>query len=200
MSKPEYRAEEPIHLNKRAEDNLRFIRAAMENAGVFTGISGLGYMLTGATAIGAAWLASIQTDGRAWFWIWMSELVLATVVASSLTFLKTRRQGKSLRQVTTRKLLAAFLPTMVAGGVFSLLFYQRDLIDLLPGMWLTLYGAAVITAGAWSVRVLPLMGLLFMALGVFALLLPQFGDVWMALGFGSLHLVFGAMIWRHYGG
>lgn len=59
MCNPDYRADEPIHLNKRAEENLRFIRAAMENAGVFTGISGVGYMLTGVTAIVAAWLASM---------------------------------------------------------------------------------------------------------------------------------------------
>lgn len=194
------RAAEPVHLNRRAEENLRFIRAAMENAGVFTGISGLGYVLTGVTAIAAAWLASMQSDNQVWFWIWMTELALATVIASAFTFSKTWRQGKSLRQVTTRKLLAAFLPTMVAGGIFSLLFYQLDLTDLLPGVWLTLYGAAVITAGAWSVRVLPIMGLLFMTLGVCALWMPQIGDVWMGLGFGGLHMVFGAFIWRHYGG
>lgn len=193
-------AEEPIYLNRRAEENLQFIREAMENAGVFTGISGLGYMVTGFTAIAVAWVAAVQADKQLWFWIWMTELMVATFIASSLTYLKSRRQGKSLRQATIRKLLAAFLPAMVAGGLFSLVFYQLGLFEVLPGIWLTLYGAAVITAGAWSVRVLPLMGVLFMILGVFALFMPQAGDILMALGFGGLHIVFGTLIWRHYGG
>ena len=190
----------PVSLAERAEDNLRFIRATMENAAVFTGLSGLGYLLTGITALIAAWLAAAQPDAQRWFWVWMSELVLATLVASTLTWQKTRRQGRSLRHTTLRKLIAAFLPAMLTGGLLTLVFYRTQLIHLLPGIWLTLYGAAVITAGAWSVRVLPVMGALFMLLGACALLTPVSADVLMAAGFGGLHILFGELIRRRYGG
>lgn len=190
----------PVSLNARAEENLRFIRSAMESASVFTGLSGLGYMLVGLTALVASWLASNQEDAAGWFLVWMAELLLATVLASSLSWIKTRRQGTPLRQATTKKLLAAFLPAMTVGGLLTLVLYQQELTVLLPGIWLSLYGAAVITAGAWSVRVLPLMGLVFMALGALALLTPISTDLLMALGFGGLHLGFGWVIWRYYGG
>jgi hypothetical protein len=190
----------PINLAERAEDNLRFIRSTMENAAVFTGISGLGYLLTGLTALLATWLAASQPDTQSWFYVWMAELVVATLIASGFTWHKTRKQGRSLQQTTIRKLVSAFLPAMLVGGLLTMVLYLQELTHLLPGIWLSLYGAAVITAGAWSVRVLPVMGMIFMALGAAALLTPAPTDWLMALGFGGLHIVFGALIWRRYGG
>ena len=189
----------PTRLADHAEENLRFIRSTMEQAGVFTGISGLGYLLTGLTAMITAWIAApyapeMQAN------IWMVELLIATSVASTFTVLKTRRQGRSIRLATTRKLLGAFLPAMIAGGLLTLAGYVHTFHSLLPGIWLTLYGAAVMTAGAWSVRVLPLMGALFMVIGSLALLLPDLGNTLRGIGFGCLHCVFGFIIWRRYGG
>ncbi len=197
---PDIQGSEPISLAERAEDNLRFIRSTMENAAVFTGLSGTGYTLTGITALLAAWFAAQQQDPETWFAIWMGELALATTLASSFTWLKTQQQGRSLRLITLKKLVSAFLPTMLAGALLSLVFYREQLITLLPGVWLSLYGAAVITAGAWSIRILPVMGAMFMVLGALALLSPIPPDWLMALGFGGLHIVFGMVIWRHYGG
>ncbi|MDO8910095.1 MAG: hypothetical protein Q7W55_16535 [Pseudohongiella sp.] len=198
--RPENAGRHPVNLAARAEENLRFIRSTMENAAVFTGISGLGFVLTGITALLATWFASAQPDTGGWLYVWMAELVLATAVASGFTWHKTKTQGRSLRQTTTRKLVSAFVPAMVVGGLLTLVLSREQSTHLLPGIWLSLYGAAVITAGAWSVRVLPVMGAMFMALGATALLTPVPTDWLMALGFGGLHIVFGVMIWRRYGG
>ena len=71
----------------------------------------------------------------------------------------------------------------------------------LPGCWLLLYGVSGATGGALSVRVVPVMGVLFMALGVAAFIAPSgWGNIFMAAGFGGLHIIFGATIARHYGG
>lgn len=189
----------PTRLADHAEENLRFIRSTIEHAGVFTGISGIGYLLTGLTALVATWVAApYAPEPRVS--IWMSELLIATCLATTFTVVKTRRQGRSLRMATTRKLLGAFLPTMIAGGLLTLAGHIHGFHALLPGIWLTLYGAAVMTAGAWSVRVLPLMGSLFMALGSVALLIPDAGNTLMGTGFGGLHCIFGFIIWRRYGG
>jgi hypothetical protein len=63
------------------------------------------------------------------------------------------------------------------------------------------YGAAVVCGGAFSVRVVPIMGWCFIALGALTFLLPvSYGNAAMALSFGVLHIVFGLIIARRYGG
>tara|TARA_R110001592_G_scaffold34593_4_gene118808 strand:+ start:571 stop:1173 length:603 start_codon:yes stop_codon:yes gene_type:complete len=191
---------EPISLHDHAQENLRFIRAAMESATSFTGVSGLGYVFAGLTAIPAAWLAKSQSEANAWLAIWMIELILGASIAFGFTIRKAIGQGDSLLSTSGRKLLLAFLPAMIAGGLITLSFCLSGFVQLLPGVWLSLYGAAVMTAGAWSVRVIPTMGAFFLLTGAVAMLAPVSGDVMLALGFGGLHIVFGIVIWSKYGG
>jgi len=90
---------------------------------------------------------------------------------------------------------------MLAGAALTALLYQHDLIEALPGAWLLLYGTAVVTGGAASVRIVPLMGAGFMALGLLALFSPAaWGDWYLAAGFGGLQMVFGFVIARRHGG
>ncbi|OGT70294.1 MAG: hypothetical protein A3H44_01270 [Gammaproteobacteria bacterium RIFCSPLOWO2_02_FULL_57_10] len=198
-NQPRHRSE-PTALHQHAEDNLRFIRATMESSTSFTGVSGLGYVLAGLSALPAAWLASRQADAAGWLVIWMLELVLASGLALALTAWKAVKQGGSLMSPSGRKLFLAFLPAMAAGGLVTLSFFLSDHVALLPGIWLSLYGAAVITAGAWSVRIIPVMGALFMVFGALTLLTPVSGDLMLALGMSGLHITFGILIWRHHGG
>ncbi len=89
---------------------------------------------------------------------------------------------------------------MVVGGLLTAAAYLAGELVLIPGIWLALYGTGVMTAGAYSVRVIPLMGAAFIALSAVGLLTPVSGDLLLALGLGGLHVGFGALIWRRYGG
>jgi len=200
MSKPDQRDTAATSLHGVAADNLRFIRTTMENATAFTGISGKGYVLAGLTAIAAAWIAAQQTLPLLWLAVWLLEATLACSVTLLLSADKARRQGKSLWSGSGRKLLFAFLPTMAVGAVVTLAFYLQGNTVLLPGLWLILYGAGVMTAGAHSIRPVPLMGFLFIMLGSAQLLVPATANLTLALGFGGLHLAFGILIWRQHGG
>jgi len=114
---------------------------------------------------------------------------------------KTQSQDSSLfASASGRKLLLAFLPAIFVGGVLTLIFLRLELFALFPTLWLSLYGAGVITAGAYSVKVIPLMGLLFIALGLAAGFSRINSDLLMGIGFGGLHLVFGTYIWNRHGG
>ena len=200
MSKPDQRDTAASSLHGVAADNLRFIRATMENATAFTGISGKGYVLAGLSAIAAAWIAAQQTLPLLWLAVWLLEAAFACSVTLLLSAGKARAQSKSLWSGSGRKLLFAFLPTMAVGAVVTLAFYLQGNALLLPGLWLILYGAGVMTAGAHSIRPVPLMGFLFIMLGSAQLLVPATANLALALGFGGLHLAFGILIWRQHGG
>jgi Flp pilus assembly protein TadB len=77
---------------------------------------------------------------------------------------------------------------------------RRGDFDVLPAMWMLLYGAGVITGGAFSVRLVPTMGACFMVAVAFGLLFPAWQNVLLAISFGGLHLVFGALISKNHGG
>ena len=90
---------------------------------------------------------------------------------------------------------------MSRGALLTLALYRAEAAALLPGAWLLLFGAAVTSGGAFSVRIVPVMGLSFLALGAAALAAPTaWGDTFMAAGFGGLLVVFGVIIARRYGG
>lgn len=195
------RSSEPVALHDRAMDNLRYIRETMERAGSFTAVSGRGYVLAGMTALVAAVVAWPRPEPRIWLTIWVAELVLAAVVAGWAVWLKARRTGIPLTSGPARKLALSFSPPMVVGALLTAALYAHGQVSLLPGVWLLLYGTGVVTGGAFSVRIVPVMGLCFMAAGAVALLAPAaWGNAFLALGFGGIHITFGILIARRYGG
>jgi hypothetical protein len=200
MSSSPRSSSQPDSLQQHAADNLRFIRATMESATAFTGVSGKGYVVAGVSALFAAWLAAQQASQVTWLGVWMLEMLLAGSVALALTAAKTEKEGKSLWSASGRKLLLAFIPAMAVGGVLTLALFLRNDMSLLPGIWLSIYGAAVATAGAHSVRIVPVMGIAFIVLGAAVLLFPLPPDLMLGLGLGGLHIVFGVLLWRNHGG
>jgi hypothetical protein len=194
-------ASEPPEMQARAMDNLRFIRETMERAGAFTAISGWGEVAIGVTALAAAWFAARQTTAGAWLGTWIADALLSVGIAAWFTAAKARAANTPLMSEPARKFVFSFSPTMLVGALLTVLLYQHGMTYRLPGVWLLLYGAAVITAGTFSVRIVPVMGVAFMALGVAGLFTPAAWDnALMAAGFGGLHIVFGTLIARRHGG
>lgn len=182
-------------------DNLRYIRETMERSASFTAVSGWAGVAMGVVAIGAAWLARGQTAPEAWISIWLGAAAISFLIAVAGMVLKSRAADMPLLSGPGRKFASSFAPPIFVGGVLTLALALDGQTDLLPGVWLLLYGTAVVTGGAHSVRIIPLTGMAFIALGVAAALAPAaWGDVFMAAGFGGLHVVFGFLIARRHGG
>jgi hypothetical protein len=191
----------PIGLHDQAMDNLRFIRDAMENAGSFTAVPGVGGIVVGATAFFAAFAAHLSSGARAWLAVWIGEAFLALAIGLGFSARKARRAGNALLSRPFHRFVFAMAPPIAAGAVITVMLNGAGLVHFLPAVWLLLYGAGVACAGAFSVRVVPVMGVCFLLLGTVAAVTPPvWADALLALGFGGFHLVFGWIIARHYGG
>ncbi len=188
-------------------DDLRYIRQTMENASSFTAVPGWGQVGIGVTALAAALIASRQPLGvtplgtQRWAMIWLIEAAVALTIGVLTMIAKSRRAGVPLLSGAGRKFLLSFAPPVAVGALLSIPLLQSGWAAMMPPTWLLLFGTAVVTAGAFSVPIVPIMGLSFMALGVVALAAPLAWANWlMGAGFGVLHIVFGILIARKHGG
>jgi hypothetical protein len=188
-------------MGERALENLAFIRSTMERAGEFTAVPGLGGMLVGLTALGAAALAARQPTEAAWLAVWLAEALLAALVGGYTMWRKCARTGVSLRSGAGRKFLLGFAPPFVAGTLLTWPLFAAGQTQLLGATWLLLFGAAVVSGGAFSARVVPLFGACYIVLGGLAIAVPHaWRDLPLAAGFGGANLIFGWWIYRRHGG
>ncbi len=200
LSEASAKSTPPVALHSHAADNLRFIRRAMESSGSFTSVPGRGGMAMGASALGAAALAQWVVPDR-WLAVWLLDALIAFVIGGWAMRRKARAEGVRLSRGVGRRFLLSLAPPLVAAAALTVALAALGAARLIPATWLLLYGAAVVTGGAFSVRLVPLMGACFMALGGVALVVPTtWSNPLLAAGFGGLHLVFGAIIARRYGG
>ena len=192
--------EQPPALHERAMDNLRFIRETMERSSAFTGVSGWGEVAIGFTALGTAFVAAGQ-HFKAWLAAWLAGGLISILIAGWSMDRKARAVGMPLFSGPGRKVAFSLSPPLFAGGLLTVMLYRVGLVNAIPGVWLLLYGTGVVTGGMFSVSVVPIMGLCFMALGALTLFAPPaLADWLLAAGFGGLHIVFGVIIARRYGG
>jgi len=197
---PRPRPAEPP-LDDGALENLRFIRETLEQAGSFTAVPGWGGVAMGVVGLLTALAAARFDSAPAWLLCWLVGAALAALVGAAAVLRKARLANLPLWSGPARKFALAFVPPLLVGALLTVALWRTGLSGLLPAVWLLLYGTAVITAGASSVRIVPVMGAAFLLLGAAALLAPTaWGNSLLALGFGGLHIIFGFLIARRYGG
>lgn len=193
--------EQPVNIGERAIDNLQFIRETMERSTHFTAVPGYGGVFMGATAIAAALIANFQPLIRDWLIVWLGEASLAFAIGLFAMWQKSKITKMPLVSAPAKKFAMSFLPPLLCGVLITFGLWRFGNFELMIPVWISCYGAAVTCGGAFSVRAVPVMGWCFIALGAAAFVLPAgFGNWMMALSFGILHIVFGIIIARKYGG
>src|SRR6202030_1478703 len=192
---------EPIPIDARAADHLRYIRETMESAAEFTALPGWGGVAMGVTALVAAFAASRQSTPRAWLAVWLIEAFVAVAIAAPAAATKAHRANSALFSGPGRKFLLSFAPPIIVGGLLTFALFAAGTTAALPRVWLLLYGTAIVTGGAFSVRIVPVMGFCLMCLGTAAFFAPvAWRNAFMGAGFGVLQIAFGIWIARHHGG
>jgi hypothetical protein len=193
----------PEVLHDHAVNNLRYIREAMERATAFSSIPGWGGVAVGAIALIAAGIAEpfASVQPRFWLLTWLICAVAASAVGWIAMVVKGKRAGVSLTTGVARRFFIAYFAPLIAGAVLTLALWRASAFQPMPSVWLLLYGAAFVSSGAFSLRLVPVMGSCFMTFGLAAAFLPlPVTNVILGAAFGGLHLIFGAMIARNYGG
>lgn len=188
-------------MSGRAADNLRYIRQAMERSTTFTSIPGRGGAAMGAIALVAAVLAARQPSADRWLATWLAAAAVAAVIGLIAMWRKARLGGVTLTGATARRFAIGMAAPFVAGAAITYELWAVRNFTVMAPAWLLLYGAGVLTGGIFSVPIVRAIGACFMALGLAAIATPPaWGNFWLAIGFGGLHVGFGLYIARHHGG
>jgi hypothetical protein len=191
----------PRGLHEHAAENLVFIRDAMERAGSFTAVPGWGAVIMGLAGLAASIIAPAEKTPEAWLITWLAAAVVASIAGISAIVLKSRQFGVPFLSRPARQFALSCSPAVFAGTLLTIACYRAGAFTLLPGLWLLLYGAAVIAGGAFSIRIVPVMGALFLFLGTIALFSsPLVASICLGAGFGGLNIIFGIIIARNHGG
>ncbi|MEN3338927.1 MAG: hypothetical protein V7647_2603 [Acidobacteriota bacterium] len=188
-------------MSRRAAADLTYIRSAMERSSAFTAVPGAGGVVMGVIGLIAAVVGARQPTGGRWLATWLAAACIAVVVELAAMTWKARGAGIALTGRNARRFAVATAAPLVAGGAITYdLWVMRDFSVMAPA-WLLLYGVGVLTGGMFTVPVVRVLGACFVAAGIAASLTPpEWGNVWLAIGFGGLHVGFGAFLARYHGG
>jgi hypothetical protein len=188
-------------LHGRAAADLRFIRETMERSAAFTAVPGKGGVAMGVIGCAGSAVAAAQAAAGPWLAVWTATAAAAMSVGGIALLRKARAAGMPISRGVGARFVGGLCPALVAGAVLTLALWRADATAALPAAWLALYGAGLLAAGLFSEPVVRVIGASFLALGALAAVAPAaLGDLFMVLGFGGLHLGFGAAIWRRHGG
>lgn len=187
-----------VNLQDRALDHLRFIRETMERSAAFTAVPGWGGVGMGLVALASS--AATRVWPERWIELWAAAALIAAALGTVAIVRKASRPREEIWSAPARKFLLGFAPPILAGALLTYVLHRGGLDSAIPALWLLMYGAAVLCGGAFSVRIIPVMGACFFALGLVAVWAPAWGPLLLAAGFGGLHIGFGFWIARNYGG
>lgn len=188
-------------IDSGARENLRYIRDTIEAAHTFTTVPGKGCIAMGITALVAVGLESIPSLAPAWLPIWVGAAIAACAFALLFMESKARAQGLSLQRAVARRFFMTLAPAFLSGAILTAALGEQVSRELISGMWLLLYGAGIAACGLFSIPVVGVAGIGFMALGTIALWLPVgSAPIVLALGFGGIHLALGVLVMRNHGG
>ena len=193
-------SEAPAAIESRALGTLAYIRASIESSSSMD-VPGMAGIVMGIIGVLAAIVVSLPRWAAHWLGIWLAAAVVALVLGGALVARQIARRGHARYLGPVRKFLLCLCPALLAGAVLTLVLGTAGETRVIPGMWLLLYGCAVLSASTVTVagiaRLICMMGGLFVVLGLMTFALPAAAHTAMlGLGFGLLHIIFGFLIGR----
>ena len=190
-----------LDMQQKAEQDLRFIRDAMARVEGVSSVSGLGGMLMGAVALLAASFASRYASLSDQLFIWLAAAIVAVALGSWACWRKARKAGTLVHWDPVRRFLMCLVPVIGVAGILTWRLWVSGSLELVPALWMMLYGCGVLAAGTYAVAAVLTLGGCFIVVGVCSLVLPvAWSNALLGFSFGGLHVVFGWWLFKHHGG
>jgi hypothetical protein len=198
------------------EKDLSSIRTMMERSVKFISLSGLSGVLAGIYALAGATAAyylihypvspfryriySVNETEILIKLLSIAALVLFASLATGtwLSFRKAKAQGVTLWNTTSKRLFIDLLVPLATGGIFILIVLNEGHYGIAAPASLIFYGLALLQASRHTFVEVRYLGFSEIILGLIAAALPGFGLVFWALGFGVLHVIYGALMHYRY--
>jgi len=194
----------PISIESRALGTIAYIRRSIDSSGSMA-VPGMAGVVMGVIGIAATVVASVPRGAAHWLQIWLIAAAAALLFGGATMARQAADNGHARYLGPLRKFLLCLCPALFAGAVLTGLLWNAHATHLIPGVWLSLYGCGVLSAStvtiARTMRLISIMGVLFMLLGLLAFASPpQVHTAILGLGFGALHSIFGVLLGRvNYG-
>lgn len=192
---------------QEAQENLLYIRRTLQAAGQLTAVPGRSLIAAGILALAGVAVNAFVTgppwdpakDVRYSLIVWGVVLVVSLKIVLFGIYRQSKKMNEPLHPPLVRKLLWSLCPVLFVGALLTGLAVQHSAMDWLPVIWLGCYGAAVTNSATVSVAPVRYMGLCFLLTAAAATVsAPEMGLAWIALGFGWLHIIYGAYIARRH--
>jgi hypothetical protein len=199
---------------KLYQEDLASVRSMMEKSSKFISFSGLSGMLAGLYALLGAGFVYVKISRPSGTLTAETSLpsaditlllatALAVLAASVLTgYLfsahKARKHGVSFWTATTRHLLINLSIPLLCGGLFSGILLAKGYFTLIAPVLLIFYGLALLQASTNLYDEIRYLGYSEIFLGLVCTLSPSYSLLLWALGFGVLHMIYGALMYRKY--
>lgn len=125
-------------------------------------------------------------------------LILAVAGGFVFTLLKVNKQGETLWNSVSKKMLVELFSILTVGGVFCLIqIKQHQFLYILPTT-LLFYGLALFHISKYTVRDIQYLSFFLIGLGLINTIFYNYGVLFWCLGFGVLHIVYGIAMYYKY--
>jgi hypothetical protein len=202
-------------------EHLKEIRTLMERSSKFLSLSGLSGVSSGIVALIAAFLVyfkkveltgektptgiftllpPIEAEEFRGFLLKTAALTLifALLFGIYFTVKKAKKNKEEVWNKLSKQLLLNLSIPLVCGGIFVIGLIRHDLLWMAPSATLVFYGLALLNASKFTVRDVYFLGLFEICLGLISMFLTGYSLLFWALGFGVLHIFYGAIMYFKY--
>ncbi len=194
-------ADTPTPIGSGAAANLRYIRDTIDATRTFTTVPGKGCIVMGLAGLTAAGLESIPAMSNLWLPIWLAAAVVSCTAALFFMERKARTQGLSLLRSVAWRFFLTLIPAFVVGAILTGALLDVVGREAIAAIWLLMYGVGLAACGTFSIPIVLIAGVAFIGLGTVTLAAPAaWAPALLAVGFGGIHIVLGAVIARDHGG